>query len=854
MAWAPYQNFDIRMPLGAHAVAPYSVVPLAMAIAAGAVDGSGTPVLAGRFRRYFPGNYTGAVCGFINEPDFGNQIGQWVEKEGILRPGLFVRAPRCNQSGCDGCQGNEGLLHDVAHVIETIQQPENHRPEHCAIPEQYGGFLLGLFGESGQLPSGIVDAAYRTMAAADDAHCWVVIEGAPGDITQINSVPAGYMQIGFDEIASPTLRLYHHDSYCRFRLDIPSGSTILDARLVLTMWFQQISDVKVNVKLLDRDSMNPFSATVDHPDNPIISNPNGAGRVTGIGPFEFVLPAHSPPHGDGYRIVLDRLAALVQAFIDRPGYDPVDGGYMGIELESDRAFNIVDFPAIGIIQRIGVYEYAGISYPSFLIRPALFVRYAEPGVAVEYDEDGAPIMPKIDIEVTPQIVVNTNTRVFCASPGDFTVNPDWDVFSASDDPAAAGSFKYFVLTPVPPIESWWSQETHGDPPYDDTADDQFPLNDCETYGIPAAAVDPLGEPITTIASGPWHIEPGLRAIVGVSEQPARAGIVKAYIGGNGDSLPMVENVWRVYHGRSRATRHKYPGSLADAIHTGTSQGGGPNTIVLDAAASMEDGYYDDMLVRTTGGTGANQWSKIVDYDGATRTATIEGTWAVTPDATTTFTVIPDKGWYVEYTGYVKAWFAVDSHWLQIASGRPWCFQDGAPGDPYQCIYHWNCWYQGRIDAKWRGDTDDPEFAAWIAAHDAGFGATFEPGTAHCHDPLAGLCLPEDSPPDGKAMGDQLWPPAANQDGDSFGAPPGIVETPPCRTLHGEYSWAYLPELGSNHPTTPIAGPVVPQLPESGLWHETRTAKKTTPDGATTETVYGWADLRFVSNLPTLSGA
>ncbi len=854
MPWSPYQSFDIRMPLGTHAVAPYSVVPMAMAIAAGALDGNGNPVLAGRLRRYFPGYYTGAVCGFPEYYDFGNQIGQWVEKGGVLRPGLFVRAPRCNQSGCDGCQGDEGLLHDVAHVIDTIQQPENHRPEHCAIPEQYGGFLLGILGESGQLPPGIVDAAFRTAAAADDAHCWVVIEGAPGDITQINSVgTAGLMQIGYDEIASPTPRRYHHDSYCRFHLDIPAGSTILDARIVLTLnWSALNADLKINVKMLDRDSMNPFSATVDHPDNPIISNPNGPARVLGIGPFEYTFLEQTPQLSWGDKLVFDNLVELVESFIGRPGYDPVAGGYLGIELESDRVFNVTDFPAIDEIQRVGVWEFIN-NYSNSLVRPALFVRYAQPGVGVEYDDDGKPIVVKSAIEVTPQIVVNTNTRVSCASPAG-TVNPDWDVFSASDDPAAAGSFKYFVLSPVPPIESWWSQETHGDPPYDEFADDRFPLNDCETYGIPAAAVDSFGEPVLSIASGPWHVERGLRAIVGVSEEPARSGIVKAYIGGNGDSLPMVENVWRVYHGRTRATRHKYPGSLADAVHTGTSQGGGPNTIVLNVAASSDDDFYNGMLIRLTGGTGANQWSKIIDYEGTMRTATIEGTWVVTPDVTTTFAVIPDQGWFVEYTGYVKAWFAVDSHWLQIASGQPWCFQDGTPGDPYQCIYHWNCWYQGRIDAKWRGDTDDAEFAAWIAAHDAGFGATFEPSTAHCHDPLAGLCLPGDSPPEGKAMGDQLWPPAANQDGDSFGAPPGLVETPPCRTLHGEYSWAYLPELGSNHPTTPIGGPVVPQLPESGLWHETTTVKKLTPDGSTTEEVMGWADLRFVSILPTLSGA
>jgi hypothetical protein len=599
--------------------------------------------------------------------------------------------------------------------------------------------------------------------------------------------------------------------------------------------------------------MNPFSATVDHADNPIITNPNGPGRVGGIGPFEFTFAEQSPQAPTGARLVFDGLAALVQAFIDRPGYDPATGGHIGIELESDRAFNVVDAPLTDEIQRVGLWEFVN-NFGNTLVRPALFVRYAEPGTPVEYDEHGDPIVVPQSVEVTPQVVLNRNAPLSCKLFPSSVLDANWDVFSSSDDPAAAGSFKYFVLSPVPPIESWWTQETHGDPPYDNTADEKFPLNDCETYGIPQAVISSPSSPLLTIEGGGWRVEPGLRAVVGVSELPARAGIVKAYIGGDGDSLPMVENVWRVHHGRTRATRHKYHGSLANATHTGTAQGGSASTIVLDAAASSEDDYYNRMLVRTTGGTGANQWSKIVDYDGATRTATIDGAWTVTPDATTTFAVIPDRGWYVEYTGYVKAWFAVDSHWLQVASGAPWCLQDGTPGDPYECIYHWNCWYHGRIDARWRGDTDDAEFVDWIAAHDAGFGATFEPRTSHCHDPLAGLCCSADSPPGGKAMGDQLWPPAANQDNNSFGEPPGIVETPPCRTLHGKYSWAYLPQLGSNHPTTPIAGPVVPQLPESGLWHETKTVKKTTPDGTATEEILGWADLRFVSILPTLSAA
>lgn len=76
-----------------------------------------------------------------------------------------------------------------------------------------------------------------------------------------------------------------------------------------------------------------------------------------------------------------------------------------------------------------------------------------------------------------------------------------------------------------------------------------------------------------------------------------------------------------------------------ATRTGTCQAGSAaNTIVLDSGASGADDAYLGQLVRTTGGTGPNQIRQIVKYVGATKTATVNGNWSVTPDNTTTFRV------------------------------------------------------------------------------------------------------------------------------------------------------------------------------------------------------------------------
>lgn len=85
--------------------------------------------------------------------------------------------------------------------------------------------------------------------------------------------------------------------------------------------------------------------------------------------------------------------------------------------------------------------------------------------------------------------------------------------------------------------------------------------------------------------------------------------------------------------------------ISSVIHTGTAQGPGTssNQIVLDIGASSVNGAYDPAGVYISGGTGSGQSRLILDYVGSTKTATVDRSWKVNPDATSEFVVYGNPG-------------------------------------------------------------------------------------------------------------------------------------------------------------------------------------------------------------------
>lgn len=75
------------------------------------------------------------------------------------------------------------------------------------------------------------------------------------------------------------------------------------------------------------------------------------------------------------------------------------------------------------------------------------------------------------------------------------------------------------------------------------------------------------------------------------------------------------------------------------VRSSTAQAGGSTTITLDASASATNSYYNNCLCFITGGTGVGQARFVTGYVGSTKVATVNSSWATTPDNTSTFAVI-----------------------------------------------------------------------------------------------------------------------------------------------------------------------------------------------------------------------
>lgn len=73
--------------------------------------------------------------------------------------------------------------------------------------------------------------------------------------------------------------------------------------------------------------------------------------------------------------------------------------------------------------------------------------------------------------------------------------------------------------------------------------------------------------------------------------------------------------------------------------SGTAQAGGASTIQLAAGASAVDSFYNNMVVLIVGGTGAGQARQVLSYVGATRTATLTGSWGTNPDLTSKYIIV-----------------------------------------------------------------------------------------------------------------------------------------------------------------------------------------------------------------------
>lgn len=88
--------------------------------------------------------------------------------------------------------------------------------------------------------------------------------------------------------------------------------------------------------------------------------------------------------------------------------------------------------------------------------------------------------------------------------------------------------------------------------------------------------------------------------------------------------------------------HVTAGSFGQALGgmaSGTAQAGAATTITLAAGASATDDFYNNAIIKITGGTGAGQSRIISDYNGTTKVATVP-TWGVNPSSDSVYVLLP----------------------------------------------------------------------------------------------------------------------------------------------------------------------------------------------------------------------
>jgi hypothetical protein len=121
----------------------------------------------------------------------------------------------------------------------------------------------------------------------------------------------------------------------------------------------------------------------------------------------------------------------------------------------------------------------------------------------------------------------------------------------------------------------------------------------------------------------------------------------------GSSLSVQEIVDGVWDEPLTGATHNVPRSagrrlrqLSDVVITdGTAVGAGNgiNQIELNGDAFTTDGAYDPAMVAIVEGTGSGQCRNILEYDGATKIATVDRNWKVAPDNTSEYIIYADSG-------------------------------------------------------------------------------------------------------------------------------------------------------------------------------------------------------------------
>lgn len=119
-----------------------------------------------------------------------------------------------------------------------------------------------------------------------------------------------------------------------------------------------------------------------------------------------------------------------------------------------------------------------------------------------------------------------------------------------------------------------------------------------------------------------------------------AGQTRMILQYNGvNRIATVDRNWKVNpDATSEYIVFSHPGR--EHVNEGLAQGGTINSITLNSLASSSDNAYEGQVIFIRSGTGEDQSNLVVAYDGTTKIATIHEDWAITPDDTSGYVMLP----------------------------------------------------------------------------------------------------------------------------------------------------------------------------------------------------------------------
>ena len=105
------------------------------------------------------------------------------------------------------------------------------------------------------------------------------------------------------------------------------------------------------------------------------------------------------------------------------------------------------------------------------------------------------------------------------------------------------------------------------------------------------------------------------------------------------------------------------------IVSGTAQTGNTNSITLASGEESLDGFYREMQVTITSGTGAGQTKTITTYNGTSKVATVDTNWSVVPDNTSAYSVLIQKRYTPAANTARWSTFITASPYVYVCSSR-----------------------------------------------------------------------------------------------------------------------------------------------------------------------------------------